>query len=82
VEFSMGGKAIKRLKQLGYDEENNPKPVFAKDNCRQFQEAVVNLIVTGLPLKPLERLLDGTIESPVFSLPGKTVAPRVMAHYR
>jgi acyl transferase domain-containing protein len=70
------------LKRLGYDEENNPKPVFAKDSCRQLQEAVVNLIVTGLPLLPLERLLDGTVESPAFSLPRKTISSRVMAHCR
>jgi acyl transferase domain-containing protein len=70
------------LKRLGYDEENNPKSVFTKDNCRQLQEAVVNLIVTGLPLKPLERLMDGTIESPVFSLPGKTISSKKSAHCR
>ena len=73
---------MKLLKRLGYDEENNPKPVFAKDSCRQLQEAVVNLIVTGLALEPLERLLDGTVESPAFSLPRKPVSSNVQVHLR
>ncbi|MBI9087915.1 MAG: acyltransferase domain-containing protein [Desulfobacterium sp.] len=82
VQLSRGEKVRTLLKRLGYDETNNPKPVFAKACCRQLQEAVVNLIVTGLSLNPLERLLDGTIESPGFSLPGETVCSRVPANYR
>ncbi len=75
-------KQRRLLKRLGYDEESNPKPVFAKDSCRQLQDAVVNLIVTGLPLKPLESLLDGKIESPGFSLPEKTISSKVSVHCR
>ncbi|MCP4116309.1 MAG: acyltransferase domain-containing protein [Desulfobacteraceae bacterium] len=67
------------LKRLGYDEGKNPKPVFVKDSFRELQEAVVDLIVSGLALKPLERLLDGTVASPAFSLPGTPVSSEITA---
>ena len=53
----------------GRSRGNEPEPVSVKDGDRQLREAIVQLIVAGLPLKTLDHLSSGAVSCPAFDLP-------------